>query len=287
MQQIRYLYKIIKTSRPLFWLTHYGAFTFGAVASGNFSFADFHYWLALVLLFLPFSLFVYGINDYYDQESDNHNDRKGGVFGEKHTAEFAQKLPLLGFSGLFVTVVGFGLFFDWRVVLTLIILFCILYFYSAPPLRFKGIAILDFLTGGALYIGLIWLMGYFTFSNTLIGLPAGLILMIICGSSLHIAGAVMDMKPDRIQGIQTTPLTLGIYPTLVLTLLINIVGLIILHNNPLFVIFMLIAIIAVITFSWEKVRTSTLVEKIIGEYLIYFLTMLTLVLSLTNWKLMS
>ena len=72
---------LLKTSRPIGWIIAPLVFLVGLSYSGaDLSFLPI---LQMLLLSFPYCLFVYGINDVYDYESDKLNPRKKFIEGVK------------------------------------------------------------------------------------------------------------------------------------------------------------------------------------------------------------
>ena len=71
---------IIRISRPRFWMYVLGTFLVGMIASGNpFDYQNstiFRLVAFSVFFTLPANLFIYGVNDIYDYQTDIHNDKK-------------------------------------------------------------------------------------------------------------------------------------------------------------------------------------------------------------------
>ena len=73
--------RLIEISRPVLWINTIGTTVIGMWLGGDL-------WRVDIIPFLiwvsfPFNLLIYGINDIFDQETDNINARKGGMEGAK------------------------------------------------------------------------------------------------------------------------------------------------------------------------------------------------------------
>lgn len=283
------LSKIIKASRPLYWLAHFCAFTFGTLSVPNPTFDLYSYFFPLILIAVPYSLFIYAINDYYDAISDAHNPRKGSMFGEKkHDPVFYKKLPLLTGIGFSITYLGL-LIYSFDIIITLLLLsFCVFY-YSSPPLRFKSIPFVDGITGGALYTGLTALIGYFAqgyhFSDlSLTTIPIPIIIMALLGWIYQAMGAVVDEILDRIQGIKTGPVVFGPKTWTAITLVITITVAFLIRGNPLLTGYIVIIGLIEIPIFFKVIRQSVLADKLIGQGTIYVQAVLLLSFMIFNYN---
>ena len=73
------LKRILKISRPRFWIYELGPYIVGVVAAAQ---SDHFVWLfpAVIIFFIffayPANIYIYGINDIYDYETDKLNPKK-------------------------------------------------------------------------------------------------------------------------------------------------------------------------------------------------------------------
>jgi len=73
------LKRLIEISRPVLWVN-----TIGTTVMGMWLTGQLWTWEILPILIwvtFPFNLLIYGINDIFDQETDNINARKGSYEG--------------------------------------------------------------------------------------------------------------------------------------------------------------------------------------------------------------
>lgn len=264
--------KIIHTSRPLFWLPHIFNYLFGAVASGNFQF-DLIKLLPIVILTLPYSLFIYATNDFYDTVSDKANNRKGGIYGEKHNLGELKYLRKIAFWGFILSLLFF-LFYGPLILAIFLFLSLLLYFYSTPPIRFKRIPVLDTLTGGFLYSFLIALLGFFIFKGSfqllLTNFPPIILFVSILSIIAHLFGAVFDEKPDKLQKINTSAVFFGPKITLTFCNLLLILSFVLFKSNLIASAFIIVILSGCILGYKEKIMQSKFMYHL-GHFLIYAL----------------
>jgi 4-hydroxybenzoate polyprenyltransferase len=135
------LKRLLIISRPVLWVNTIGTTIVGMWLAG-------HLWTweilpILIWVTFPFNILIYGINDIFDQETDNINARKGGYEGAKifpnevvpiWVAVVATNLPFLVYFWFTVPQAAFW----WMVAYS-----AFFWFYSMPPLRFKARKYLD------------------------------------------------------------------------------------------------------------------------------------------------
>ncbi len=192
--------KAIKVSRPIFWLVAPAAYLFG-VYSGGMEFGPFVYLQAL-LLTIPLGIYVFGINDLFDIETDNTNlRRKGEVWGAKidesdrkwiiqaSVAIISFMILCAAMSGQIIHLITVALFLPFP------------YLYSVPPFRFKSRPVIDSLTNATYTFGP-FAMG-FSLSGSFGYLNLDMILLALVFSAAHAIGTVMDLESDRKAGMKT------------------------------------------------------------------------------------
>lgn len=196
----------IKVSRPRFWIYTGGTYVVG-YALALTSFSDFlrpEYYLYLFYFFLLANLFIYGVNDYWDGETDKLNPKKDEKECRIENKERKKLLNViyivLGFSLLMMIFQNTG-----ERILFSIFLF-LSYFYSAKPFRFKEKPFLDF-SSNYLYI-MPGIFAYYLLSGSI---PSFIILVgaYFHIAAMHIFSAIPDIEYDSAAGIQTTPVFIG------------------------------------------------------------------------------
>ncbi len=207
---------MFKISRFRFWIYTGGTFVVGYALAVNTigDFFRFDYYIYLLYFFFFANVFIYGVNDYWDGETDKNNPKKDE---KEHRLTNSEKRNLLRVIYLVVGISLILLFFQTNLERILFSIFLLLsYFYSSPPLRFKERPFLDF-SSNYLYI----MPGIFAYSMLSNYLPS---LIILTGayfhiSAMHIFSAIPDIEYDRAAGIKTTPVFIGEKYALILTLI--------------------------------------------------------------------
>jgi len=202
------LHRLLKRSRPRFWLYLAGPVLVGA-AYGARSVPDLFSAPAVVLFvyfLLPANVFLYGVNDVFDADVDAENPKKEGrevrytgdpvVVGLVFASALAGLVLAAWLPDAAPWIVGFLLLGAA---------------YSAPPLRLKTSPPLDSVSNG-LYV----LPGVAAYAALAGGNPP---LAAIAGGwlwtmAMHTFSAIPDIKPDREAGIRTLATVLGRWGTL-------------------------------------------------------------------------
>lgn len=201
-----YLKFILKISRPRFWLYLAGPYLVGYAAGVN-SLDDFIS-LKFAVYFLYFliiaNIFLYGINDYFDNDTDQYNDKK---ITHEHLLQISERKKLTR-SVLVCFFASLVLFLNTNITVQ-ILLFIFLFlsfFYSAPPLRFKSKPVVDF-ASNILY-GIPALVGYAQLSGKIISWPI-ILAIFFWTSAMHLFSAIPDIDSDKKAGLKTTAVVFG------------------------------------------------------------------------------
>jgi 4-hydroxybenzoate polyprenyltransferase len=197
------LRRLLTISRPVLWVNTIGTTVVGMWLAG-------HLWTPAIIPILiwvtfPFNLLIYGINDIFDQETDNINARKGGYEGAKIYPN--EVVPI--WVTVILTNVPFLIYFaitlPWQATAWMVAYSLFFTFYSAPPLRFKARKYLDALSNTDYAFPL-------AFVPLALGvepnwwLVAGLMAWSI---AKHAYDAIQDIPQDSDTGIITTAVHLG------------------------------------------------------------------------------
>ncbi|MDQ3159110.1 MAG: prenyltransferase [bacterium] len=200
-------FRLLKISRPRFWIYLLGPFLVGIAAAG----VD-QIWL-LVLLGLyftfPANLLVYGINDIFDYETDKNNPKKQGY--EELVKPKDHRGLLLIIAALNIPVL---LLFPWltnHAIQAMLWFWFFGIFYSAPPVRAKAIPIVDSIFN-VLYV----FPGVAVYSLLTDSWPPKEIIVAaaLWTMAMHAFSALPDMKSDKKAKIETVATKLGYKMTL-------------------------------------------------------------------------
>jgi 4-hydroxybenzoate polyprenyltransferase len=213
----RLLALAFRISRFRFWIYTGGTYVVG-YALGMDAFSAFfrpEYYVYLLYFFFPANVFIYGVNDYWDGETDAGNPKKEG---KEHRMDEGERRDTIRMIALVGGISLLLLLFQDPVERVVFLLFLFLsYFYSARPLRFKEMPFLDF-SSNMLYV-MPGIFGYYLAGGTLPSIP-----LITAGylhiSAMHLFSAIPDIPYDREAGISTTAVVLDRRRSLLLCLII-------------------------------------------------------------------
>lgn len=227
------MFKILLLSRPRFWIYLLGpflvgwAFTDKSILEGNALL-----FFALLYFTLPANAFLYGTNDFFDQDTDKSNPKK--VIKEVKFHKKDSTLYLV--STLLGLVLSIPFFFlaNFHAKIFLILFLLAGFFYSSPPLRFKSKPFLDF-TSNILYA----LPGFFSYSLITSTLPQPIFFVsaFFWTSAMHLFSAIPDIAYDKKAGLNTTAVLFGKkYSLVVCTIFWLITALLVLPFDKFFLI---------------------------------------------------
>lgn len=193
---------LLRLSRPRFWLYTAGPFLIGSATLFPEHFWLWpNFWLGLFIFLLPANLWMYGVNDLADSDTDQYNNKKQGyeLAWKKEGGNIKAKIIFL--SGALVLVYGW-----WQGILPGLVSTLFLFLsgaYSLPPMRLKARPFADSL------------------SNIFYILPALILvapadwswLALAAGASwttgMHLFSALPDIDADSRAGLQTTATVFG------------------------------------------------------------------------------
>lgn len=197
------LTRLLVISRPVLWINTIGTTVIAMWLAGYL-----WSWEVLPILIwvtFPFNILIYGINDIFDQETDNINARKGGYEGAKISPREVRPIWI----SVIVTNVPFLVYFFVTLPLaaSLWMLAYSLFFalYSIPPVRFKARKYLDALSNTDYAFPLAFVplaLGEEPMWWAVIGLMAWSV-------AKHAYDAIQDIPQDSETGIITTAVHLG------------------------------------------------------------------------------
>lgn len=204
MESLRLAFKV---SRFRFWFYLTGPYTVGCIYGASRYLDLLKPWFFLYFFYylIPSNVFLYGVNDYWDYETDLLNpkkeDKEYRVKKDERGVLRVINFIILGFSLLLIILQVDNI---QRVITMLFV--SLSYFYSAEPLRFKEKPLLDS-SSNVLYI-LPGVFAYYLASGTL---PPTLVLVagFLHTFAMHLFSAVPDIEFDAETGIKTTAVLLG------------------------------------------------------------------------------
>lgn len=224
------LSRLLRISRPRFWLYEVGTYAVGVAAalayvSTNGGGAPTPLTFALILLFFlyflfPANLFIYGINDIHDYETDRLNPKKIAyetlVMPDEHAKLMriilATNMPFVLLAGI---LAGLGTV-SWGACAAFFVFLLCAWQYSAPPVRAKARPLFDSLFSAGHYVA----TGVFAY--LLAGGNELSWVLVVAGMAwavaMHAYSAVPDIDADTESGIQTIATELGRDGTIILCL---------------------------------------------------------------------
>lgn len=201
------LWHILLISRPRFWLYLAGPFiiSYALGVAHPSQFYSLQFVLYLGYFLIPANIFLYGINDLFDTDTDQFNTRKK-VY--EHALQKTQKQSLTGIlicCALVTCLVVYLLGNSVQAIL-LFILMGLSIAYSAPPLRLKAIPFIDSISN-ILYA----LPGFFGYHLLTGQLPSLMVILVIglWTAAMHLFSAIPDIQADVQAGLRTTAVVLG------------------------------------------------------------------------------
>ncbi|MDQ3008414.1 MAG: prenyltransferase [bacterium] len=197
---------LLSISRPSFWFYTAGPFLLGFTAAAP-TLSEF-YSVRFVLLFLffllPANLFLYGINDLFDGDTDQLNQKKGQ---QEHFLRQPESNQLrLALIGVVLLCIFIAITLRFESAVAMIIFLVLAAAYSAPPFRLKARAFLDSYSN-ILYL-LPALVGWYLFMDSL---PPFSVLLAGAAwtAAMHAYSAIPDIQPDKKAGVTTIAVRLG------------------------------------------------------------------------------
>lgn len=201
-----HVYKLLRVTRPRFWIYliwPYMVWIVAAYPDMTLRSSWWVWWWACFFL-IPANLYLYGINDLYDRETDHHNPKKTTYEARVEKKEYTTLLLAIGA----MLLVGAWLFYAqwavwaWKQELTYALgAFVVLWWaYSAWPLRCKTRPFLDSLSN-VLYI-MPWLFGYYMAWGSELG--RWFVAACAWAMAMHTYSALPDIAVDKQAGITTT-----------------------------------------------------------------------------------
>jgi 4-hydroxybenzoate polyprenyltransferase len=210
------LKRIIKISRPRFWIYEIGPYIVGIVAAAS---SVYSIWLtpAIIIFFVffayPANIYIYGINDIYDYETDKLNPKKVSYESLVHPSEHKSL-----FRHIALVTAPFLLYAIFNLSIESLIALCLFFFfagfYSATPIRAKARPILDSFFSAGHYVA----TGIFSYllvmklldnSISWFALSICTVASMAWAISMHAYSAVPDIQADKDAHLETIATKLG------------------------------------------------------------------------------
>lgn len=206
----------LKVSRPFWWINTAAPFFVGyLIGRPELSTALV---IGTVYFAFMYNLFMYGVNDIYDYESDIRNPRKVGIEGSvlpksKHGSLWrwiwVSNVPVW----LYFVFIGNTLSNIWLIFIVYMALA-----YSVKGLRFKEKPFVDSFTSAFHYTAP-FLFGLLLSQSSYLWLPA-YITFYLWVMANHAFGAIQDITPDKKAKIGSIAVSLGAHKTIVFCLVL-------------------------------------------------------------------
>ncbi len=196
---------LIRTSRPAGWLITPFIFLAGLKISG--SDLNLISTIQMLLLSFPFSLFLFGINDIYDYETDKLNPRKKNIEGGVLEPKYHKIVKISSLISAFVLLISSFLTKNLWNIFLMSLLLLLSYFYSTPPIRLKSIPIIDSLSNGLGFL-LAFSLGY-TFGNNPLDIPIKIYAASLGVAGVHSFSTIQDYPYDKKAKVRTISTVFG------------------------------------------------------------------------------
>jgi 4-hydroxybenzoate polyprenyltransferase len=202
--------RLLKISRPRFWIYELGPYVVGIAAAFQ---SDHVIWysISIPVFFLfftyPANIYIYGINDAYDYETDKLNPKKISYESLVMPDEQGKLLTHIALVSLpFLVYASISL--SLSALVALVAFFFFAGFYSAKPIRAKAKPFLDSIFSAGHYVATA-VFSYIIMNDIMKTTYAleTLTLSVIAGMcwaiSMHAYSAVPDIKADKDAGLMT------------------------------------------------------------------------------------
>lgn len=196
---------LVELVRPPFAIFTFWVLAAGVVTTGEFSPSILP---ELAVFTVLGHLAVFSVNDYFDRDTDQENDRKGGLEGavvNEENEEFVKKVMIVSN----VLLLGLAAFLPLLSALAGVTVVAASFLYSAPPFRFKARPFVDSACN------VVILYATFCIGVGLAGgsfpdvIPGAFWFALIFGGPGHMAASYVDREADRKAGMKTSAMVLG------------------------------------------------------------------------------
>lgn len=215
--------RFLKISRPRFWIYELGPYCIGIAAAAGLS-INVWFLFPIIIFFLfftyPANIYIYGINDIFDYETDARNPKKVAYESLVMPSEW----PGL-WKNILLCCAPFLLYglltLHTYTLFALLVFFFFAGFYSAPPIRAKARPFLDSVFSAGHYVATA-VFSYLMVTD-LLQLQVSVLPLLICtlagmcwAIAMHAYSAVPDIQADRDAGLATIATKLEKNKTIIL-----------------------------------------------------------------------
>lgn len=208
--------RTLRISRPRFWIYELGSFLVGFASYAHFGSSSWYSFDFLVFfIYFTFSanLYIYGINDIFDYETDIQNPKKTDYESLVVPSERPKLFLWIALTTLPFILLSFFLNISKESFVAFLLFLFFAGFYSAPPIRAKTKPFLDSFFSGAHYI-VTAVFGYYLAGGSSFPLLP-VIASMFWAIAMHAYSAVPDIKADKEGGLQTIATFCGKRVTLI------------------------------------------------------------------------
>lgn len=217
MQRLKWF---IQLSRPRFWVYLFGPYIVGIAAAYNqldYNFVNVGALIIGGLFFLfPANLFIYGVNDLFDYETDKNNPKKKSyetLIAPKNRKFFIKVLSVIMIPFVALLSYSFVISNTYIAVWSLVLFLFFGASYSTPPIRAKTKPFLDsFFNILYIFPGFI---GYSVVTNSWPSIQIA-VAATAWVMAMHAFSAVPDIESDKKAKISTVATVLGKNYTIIL-----------------------------------------------------------------------
>lgn len=151
---------------------------------------------------IPYSIFLYGINDINDYESDVKNPNKNSIYGAMVSKEdFLLIRKWVNFTGIGTVLVSMLTMNFYNITASLLVV-AFGYYYSVNPVRIKTKPPWDSISNAFLYILFPFAIGQ-SYTNYPLAIPREIVFLSIVIIGLHAVGSLRDYAYDKKVGDET------------------------------------------------------------------------------------
>jgi len=265
IKMINFIKYIAKLSRFRFWVYLWGPYILGYTfkLEGFQNYLSVSFFLHLFYFLIPANILLYGINDFFDVDTDSNNLKKTELELKYSQRDFKPYSLAIAFSVIYTLVLLIIVEHTLIERIYLAAFIVLAYLYSGKPFRFKALPVIDFISN-ILYIfpGLI---GYYETSQMLIDIKAIIILGLWTGA-MQLFSAIPDILPDKQAGLKTTAVILREKNSLVLCFIMWLIFAVLALAMGSFGMFSILFFLYPLIVSVLIIRPQIRISKIYGLF---------------------